>query len=165
MHGSYNYTLERSQVSTVHSVTAVLYLLSVLHVMFFHPCNVLCTFTLALPAVCPRCKMWLIFYSSLISSFPIMLLRYCLGDFEMITVYTINPPSAPPWRCGPTRVMATSFLKFLDHIQRRITVGRTPLDEWSARRWDLYLTTHNTHNRHPWPRLGFEPMISAGERP
>jgi len=24
---------------------------------------------------------------------------------------------------------------------------RTPLDEWSARRRDLYLTTHNTHNR------------------
>ena len=36
---------------------------------------------------------------------------------------------------------------FLDHTQRRSTVGRTPLDEWSARRRDLYLTTHDTHNR------------------
>ena len=27
---------------------------------------------------------------------------------------------------------------------RRNTVGKTPLDEWSARRRDLYLTTHNT---------------------
>jgi hypothetical protein len=27
------------------------------------------------------------------------------------------------------------------------TLGRTPLDERSARRRDLYLTTHNTHNR------------------
>ena len=35
---------------------------------------------------------------------------------------------------------------FLDHIQRRATVGRTPLNEWSVRRRDLYLTTHNTHN-------------------
>jgi len=26
-------------------------------------------------------------------------------------------------------------------------IGRTPLDEWSARRRDLYLTTRNTHNR------------------
>jgi hypothetical protein len=51
------------------------------------------------------------------------------------------------WRCEPTRVMASSFLRFLDHTQRRTTVGRTPLDEWSARRRDLYLTTHNTHNR------------------
>jgi hypothetical protein len=25
--------------------------------------------------------------------------------------------------------MASSFLRFLDHTQRRITVGRTPLDE------------------------------------
>ena len=36
------------------------------------------------------------------------------------------------------------FLMFLDHTQRRSTVGRTPLDEWSARRRDLYLTTHDT---------------------
>ena len=35
---------------------------------------------------------------------------------------------------------------FLDHTQRRSTVGRTPLDEWSARRRDLYLTTHDTHS-------------------
>ena len=51
------------------------------------------------------------------------------------------------WRCDPMRVMVSSFLRFLDHTQRRTTVGRTPLDEWSARRRDLYLTTHNTHNR------------------
>ena len=41
-----------------------------------------------------------------------------------------------------------------------------PLDEWSARRRDLYLTTHNTHNRQTsMPPVGFEPTISAGERP
>jgi len=39
------------------------------------------------------------------------------------------------------------FLMFLDQTQRHSTVGRTPLDEWSARRRDLYLTTHDTHNR------------------
>ena len=55
---------------------------------------------------------------------------------------------------------------FLNHTQRRSTVGRTPLDEWSARRRDLYLTTHNTHNRKKsMPPVGFEPKISAGERP
>jgi hypothetical protein len=26
------------------------------------------------------------------------------------------------------------YMRFLDHTQRRATVGRTPLDEWSARR-------------------------------
>ena len=55
---------------------------------------------------------------------------------------------------------------FLDHTQRRTTVGRAPLDERSARRRDLYLTTHDTHNREiSMPPLGFEPKISAGERP
>ena len=39
------------------------------------------------------------------------------------------------------------FTRFLDHTQRRTTVGRTPLNEWSVRRRDLYLTTHNNHNR------------------
>ena len=58
------------------------------------------------------------------------------------------------------------FWGFLDHTQRRTTVGRTLLDEWSARRRDLYLTTHNTYNRQtPMPPVGFEPTISAGERP
>jgi hypothetical protein len=33
------------------------------------------------------------------------------------------------WRCDPTRVTASSFLRFLDHIQRRTTVGRTPLEK------------------------------------
>jgi len=58
------------------------------------------------------------------------------------------------------------FLMFLDHTQWRSTVGRTPLDKWSARRRDLYLTTHDTHNRQiSMPPVGFEPTISAGEWP
>jgi hypothetical protein len=39
--------------------------------------------------------------------------------------------------------------RFLDHTQRRAAVGRTALDEWSARRRDLYLTTQNKHIKHP----------------
>ena len=61
--------------------------------------------------------------------------------------------------------MEHPFLMFLDHTRRRSTVGRTPLDEWSARRSDLYLTTHDNHNRQiSMPTVGFEPKISAGER-
>jgi hypothetical protein len=46
------------------------------------------------------------------------------------------------------------------------TLGRTPLDEGSARRRDLYLTTHNAYNRQaPIPPAGFEPRIPASERP
>ena len=53
--------------------------------------------------------------------------------------------------------MAFSFLRFLDHIQRRSTVGRTPLDEWWALHRDLYLTTHNTHDKHTCPRRDSNP--------
>jgi len=70
------------------------------------------------------------------------------------------------WRCGPTRAMASSFLRFLDHTQRRITVGRTSLDEWPARRRDLYLTTHNTqHRQTSMSPAGFETTIPASKRP
>ena len=66
------------------------------------------------------------------------------------------------WRCGTTRAMASSFVRFLGHTQRRTIIGRTSLDELSARRRDLYLTTHN---RHPsMSPVGFEPTISADER-
>jgi len=75
-------------------------------------------------------------------------------------------------RCGPTQAMATSFMRshttthhsrydypgrvispsqrpLPDNTQhsQQTDIHRTPLDEWSARRRDLYLTTHDTHNR------------------
>ena len=46
------------------------------------------------------------------------------------------------------------------------TLSKTPLDERSARRRDLCLTTHNTLKRQtPTPPVGFEPIIPAYERP
>ena len=52
------------------------------------------------------------------------------------------------------------------HRTTRIVV-RTPLDEWSARRRDLYLTTHNTHNKHPCHRWDSNPRSqqTSGRRP
>ena len=49
---------------------------------------------------------------------------------------------------------------------RHTTVGRTPLEEWSARRRDIYLT-HNTHKRHPCPRQDSNPPSQqvSGRRP
>jgi len=56
-------------------------------------------------------------------------------------------------------------MRFLNHTQRPTTVGRTPLDERSAARRDLYIKTHNTDNRQTsMPQAVFEPTISAGER-
>ena len=61
---------------------------------------------------------------------------------------------------------AASFKTFLDHTQRRTTVGRTPLDEQSARRRDLYLATHNIYNRQIFmPPERIEPTIPESERP
>jgi hypothetical protein len=54
------------------------------------------------------------------------------------------------------------FLTFLDHTQRRNTFGRTPLDEWSARRKD---NTRHSQQKNIHAPVGFEPTISAGERP
>ena len=59
---------------------------------------------------------------------------------------------------GPTWAMVSSFLRFLDHTQRRTTVGRTFLDERSAPRKDLYLTTQNKQYRFPCPRWDSNPQ-------
>ena len=78
----------------------------------------------------------------------------------MYFIYFIFGPTAPQWS------MASSFTRFLDHTLRPITVGRTPLDEWSALRRDLYLKTHSTHNRRTsMSPVGFETTVSAGEWP
>ena len=79
---------------------------------------------------------------------------------KMFSIFFLFGATAPQW------VRTSSFTRFINHTQRRTTVCRTPLDEWSARRRDLYLTTHNIHNREIFmPLLGFEPTIPAGERP
>ena len=75
----------------------------------------------------------------------------------------------PLWVCilqPSSGAIASSRTRLLDHTQRRATVSRTPLDEWSVRRRDLYLKIHNTRNRQTsMPLVGFEPTIAAGERP
>ena len=70
------------------------------------------------------------------------------------------------WQNSLHCARVSSFNRFLDHTQRRTTVSRIPLDEGSARRRDLYMTKYNIHNRQTSMRpVGFEPTISAGERP
>jgi len=70
------------------------------------------------------------------------------------------------WRDSPQWARASSCMRFLDHTQRCITVGGTLLDKWSACHRDLYLTTHNTHNRQvSMPLVEFEPTTPAGEWP
>jgi hypothetical protein len=60
----------------------------------------------------------------------------------------VLPPYAFMAYCStaPLGPRPPNFLSF-EITLRHTTLGRTPLDEWSARHRDLYLTTHNTHNR------------------
>ena len=58
-------------------------------------------------------------------------------------LWRVSPPSPNKW------VNPTSFTRFLDHTHRRTTIGRSR---------DLYLTTHNTHNRYPRPRWETNPQ-------
>ena len=104
-------------------------------------------------------------HNNLLPIYIVFLLHYARSSVSLVNCVCVWLLS-PQWRCGPTRAMASSFLRFLDHTQRRITLGSTPLDAWSVCHSDLYLTTHNTHNRQTsMPPVGFEPTISAGERP
>jgi hypothetical protein len=93
----------------------------------------------------------------------LMLLLYVhcflVGARLMSTYFFWGGDNSPQW----ARV---SFTRFRDHTQRRTTIRRTSLDEWSARRRDLYLRVHNTHQRQTSKSpVGFELTISAGERP
>ena len=85
--------------------------------------------------------------------------RTGLANCDSLLYFVCFGGSSSQW------AMACSFTRFLDRIQRRNTVGRTSLDEWSARRKDLYQTTYDTHNRQTSiPPVRIEPIISAFER-
>ena len=48
---------------------------------------------------------------------------------------------------------------------RNTALGRSPLDERSVSRRNLYLTTHNTHSRQIFmPPAGFKPAILSNEQ-
>jgi len=69
----------------------------------------------------------------------------------------ISMAQQPPGGQGPPHYRGFTI------TLRHFTFGRTPLDEWSARRRDLYLTTHNTQtttDRHPCPRRDSNPNPS-----
>ena len=53
-----------------------------------------------------------------------------------------------------------------DTHTRKHTLGGSPLDEGSARRRDLYLTTHSTHKRQTSIfQVGFKPTTPRSEWP
>ena len=70
-----------------------------------------------------------------------------------------------PWCNKPSRPRLPHYRGFTITL-RSTTLGRTPLDERSARRRDLYLTAHNTHKKQTsLPPAGFDSTIPGKERP
>ena len=66
-----------------------------------------------------------------------------------------NPSGPRPFHCWGFEITL-----------KNTSLCRTHLDEWSARRRDLYLTTHGTYKRQTsMPLTGFEPVIPASKRP
>jgi hypothetical protein len=67
------------------------------------------------------------------------------------------------WLCSPSRAMASLFTRFLDHTQRRATVGRTPLDESQRPLPDNTQQTNihtlggiRTHDHSRWAAVGLQ---------
>jgi hypothetical protein len=100
---------------------------------------------------CPPYKMW----TSRCGGYRFVLRTQKLRTADIFSPHGAKAPSSPaPHYRGFTMT------------SRHTAFGRTPLGEWSARRRDLYLTTHNTHNRQiSMPPVGFEPAIPASQRP
>jgi hypothetical protein len=55
--------------------------------------------------------------------------RWNFGSARTALIDYLTTFFFPLWCCDPTRAMSSLFLRFLDHTQRRTTVGRTPLDK------------------------------------
>jgi hypothetical protein len=79
-------------------------------------------------------------FHNILKQYFFWLLTYIVGsDFYLI--YEV-PHSKFLAQQPPQWARAFLFTRFLDHTQRRTTVGKTSLEEWSARRRDVYLRMH-----------------------
>jgi hypothetical protein len=89
----------------------------------------------------------------------------CWQSLRLERSTTLHPPSSPMTQHRLLGQGLLSIENARSHLHHT-TISRTPLDEWSARHRDLYLTTNDTHNRQTsMPSSGFVPTIPASERP
>ena len=79
--------------------------------------------------------------------------QYCCIKF-LLYFYGVTAPSG----AGPPHCRSLTI------TLRHTTLGRAPLDEWSARRKDLYLTTHNTDKEIDMSPAEFGPVKPVSER-
>jgi len=77
------------------------------------------------------------------------------GEYPDYFFYSAIVPSGP----GPRHYRGFTI------THGHNTLGRIPLDEWSARCRGIWLTTHNTHKRQAYmPTAEFESAIPESER-
>ena len=88
---------------------------------------------------------------------------YCNVANSVLCLYSKGQGFFLPRFNSPSEPRFPYYREFVV-THRHTTFGRTPLDEWSARRRDLYLTTQKIHKRETsTPPVGFEPTIPASE--
>jgi len=77
-----------------------------------------------------------------------------------------NTPPPPPLHGLAVPVGLGLLIVEVPRSHTHITLGRTPLDDWSVRLRNLYLTTYKTHERETsMPLAEFELPIPANKRP
>jgi hypothetical protein len=93
-----------------------------------------------------------------IKSSNVLVLSFWFYVREIKKIFTVA--QQPPCGAGPPHYRGFTI------TLRHTTICRIHLDERSAIRSDLYLTTYNAHNRQTsMPPAGFERTIPASERP
>jgi hypothetical protein len=92
-------------------------------------------------------------------------LHYCVLQSVAKSSASLKTFSFFPGATAPGGPVPSHYCGFTITL-RHTTLGRTPLDKWSAWYRDLYLTTHNTYKRHTtMPLEGFKPTFPASEQP
>ena len=93
-----------------------------------------------------RCRVRIQARAPKILSESFIIISKCLQENSMIVLPQPLPPSPreqqPYTGPGPPHYLGFTI------TSRNTTLGRTPLDKWSARRRDLYLTPQNTTDIH-----------------
>jgi hypothetical protein len=91
--------------------------------------------------------------------FLLFVQKFCWFSMPFMITFFPHGSTAP-------RVSGTPHYRNFTITLRHATFGRNPLDEWSARRRKVYVTSHNTHKRHKSKHsVKFEPAVPASERP
>jgi len=104
----------------------------------------------------PLCRK-LILHNSFKWLFYLILMYFFIIPFNVMLFATFFTGTTAPSRPGLPHYRGFTI------TLRPTTLCMTPPEEWSARRRDVYLTTHNTHET-SMPPAGFKPAISASER-